>query len=147
MSKSNIDEYIQQGIHGAKETKPDERRRFLSTLRERVVVALMQEQVREKGIYDEVEAFMKDNPKSHLFLNGNMDYAYLSKYIAIAKKFKLEYTIVTNKEHNSDLGLVLAQDYAVDKEGIFISKVEPEEEPVEQESKGFLSSFKNLFKK
>lgn len=147
MSTSKLDDYLQQGIHGAKETKPDERRRFLTTLRERVVVALTQVQVREKGIYNEVEALIKENPKAHLYLNGNMNYSFLSKYIAVAKKFDLEYTIVTNKEFNSDLGLVLALEYAVEKEEIFISKQKPKQVTVEKESKGFLSTVKNLFKK
>ena len=141
-----MDDYLQQGIHGAKETKPDERRRFLSTLRERVVVALTQEQVREQGIYPEVEALMHNHPKGHLFLNGNMSYPYLSKYITVAKKHSVEFTIVTNKEHDSDLGLVLALDEAIDKEDIFIKKVQPKIEPAEQKKKSLLSTFQNLFK-
>ena len=142
-----MDDYLQQGIHGAKETKPDERRRFLSTLRERVVVALTQEQVREMSVYPEVEAHMKDQHKAHLYLNGNMDYSFLSKHISTAKKLDLEFTIVTNKEHNSDLGLVLALDYAVEKEDIFISKAEPKTAQAEKKSTGLFSTFQKLFKK
>ncbi|MEM5596765.1 DUF1694 domain-containing protein [Niallia circulans] len=46
-SNPNLDEYMQKGMYGAKETKPEERRKFLSTLRERVVIALKQSQVME----------------------------------------------------------------------------------------------------
>ncbi|MDF2903147.1 MAG: hypothetical protein K0S25_785 [Bacillus sp. (in: firmicutes)] len=144
-----MDDYLLQGIHGAKETKPDERRRFLTTIRERVVVALTGEQVMEKGIYPKVEILMKENGSAHLFLNGHLDYSNLSKYISIAKSLNLEYTIVTNKDYNSDLGLVLAQEFAIDKEEIFIGK-EPETEPVlptKPEEKGFMSIFQNIFKK
>ena len=63
MSK-NIDDYIQQGIYGPRETKPDERRKFLGTIRERIVIALTQEQVREKGIYTQVEEAIKENRES-----------------------------------------------------------------------------------
>jgi uncharacterized protein YueI len=146
LTESKIDDYLQQGIHGAKETKPDERRRFLSTLRERVVVALTQEQVRDKSVYPEVEALMHDHNKAHLFLNGNLSYPFLSKYIAVAKKLSVEFTIVTNKEHDSDLGLVLALEDAIDKEEIFIKKVQPQIEKVEKKKKSFLSTFQNLFK-
>lgn len=147
MSKSEMDDYLLQGIHGAKETKPDERRRFLTTIRERVVVALTREQVMEKEVYPQVELRMKENVSAHLFLNGNLDYSYLSKYIAIAKRLNLEYTIVTNKDYNSDLGLVLAQEFAIDKEKIFIEKEVAAVQPTKPEEKGFLSIFQNIFKK
>lgn len=146
MSKSKMDDYLQQGIHGAKETKPDERRRFLTTLRERVVAALTVNQVMEMEVYSQVENLMKENTGAHLFLNGNLDYSNLTKYISIAKKLNIEFTIVTNKDYESDLGLVLAQDTAIDKEDIFIKK-EIELKPIQKEEKGFLSVFQKIFKK
>ncbi|WP_026585035.1 YueI family protein [Bacillus sp. J33] len=118
----NIDDYLQQGIHGQKQTKPDERRKFLGTLRERIVIALKQPQVREDGVYPQVEEALKANSQAHLYLNGNMSYPYLSKYIKLASKYKVEYTIVTNKEHNSEIGIVLAHDYAIDKPEIFVER-------------------------
>ncbi len=54
MKKSDVEDYLTQGIHGAKETNPDERRKFLGTLRERVEIALIQGQVMEESIYLEV---------------------------------------------------------------------------------------------
>ena len=146
MSKSNkVDEILQQGIHGPKETKPDERRRFLTSLRERVVVALTSEQVMESEVYQEVAILMKGNSSAHLFLNGNLDYSYLSKYISIAKNEKIEFTIVTNKDYDSDLGLVLAKNEAIDKQEIFVTK---KFLPIEEkEESGLLSVFQNIFKK
>ena len=79
-----LDEYIQQGIHGPREINPDERRKFLGTLRERVVVVLTKSQVREPGTYKEVEDLMQKNRQATLFLNGNMNYSYLSDYIKLA---------------------------------------------------------------
>lgn len=120
--RPDIDEYLQQGIHGKKEINPDERRRFLGTLRERVVIALKQPQLIEPGIYPEVETALKENIKAHLYLNGNMTYEYLSKYKKIADQYGIEYTLVTNKEYDSELGLVLAYDYAIDKDSIYVEK-------------------------
>lgn len=145
MSKSKVDEILQQGIHGPKETKPDERRRFLTSLRERVIVALTTQQVMEKEVYQQVETLMKENAAAHLFLNGNLDYSYLAKYIAIAKNVKIEFTIVTNKDYDSDLGLVLANKEAIDKEEIFITKQIQYTEA--KEENGLLSVFQNIFKK
>jgi uncharacterized protein YueI len=139
MSNSKLDDYLQQGIHGAKQTKPDERRRFLTTLRERVVIALTQAQVMKKGVEPQIEQLMDENPQAHLFLNGNISYTYLSKYIKAAEKRDIEFTIVTNKEYDSELGLVLAHDHAIDKEDIYLSKkISPVAQPAKKK-KGFFS--------
>ena len=147
MSGSKVDEYLQQGIHGAKQTKPDERRRFLTTIRERVVIALTQAQVMKKGVEPEVTKLMDENLKAHLFLNGHISYSYLSKYIKEAEKRDIEFTIVTNKDYDSELGLVLAHNYAIDKEDIYLSK-KPVVTPVQtEEKKGFFSGLGKWFKK
>ena len=143
LKKPTVDEVLQQGIYGAMETKPDERRKYLGTLRERIIVALKKNQVAETEIYPQIEQLMKENPQAHLFLNGNMSYEDLSKYVKIATKQKIEHTIVTNKEHDSEIGLVLAMDYAIDKEEIYLTKKVVVQQEVKK-SKGF---FAKLFKK
>lgn len=156
MERANIDDYIQQGIHGVKETKPDERRKYLGTIRERVVIALTASQVKEGRVYPEVEKAIRENPKAQLFLNGNLDYSYHSKYIQVASKINMEFTMVNNKEYNSELGLVLAYDYAIDKEEIYVTNSKMEGSPSsleensnsgEQEGKGIFSAFTKMFKK
>ncbi|KLV16256.1 DUF1694 domain-containing protein [Niallia circulans] len=121
-SNPNLDEYMQKGMYGAKETKPEERRKFLSTLRERVVIALKQSQVMEPAPYKEILDAMKQNPGAKLYLNGHLDYSYLSKYIKEANEAHMEYTIVTNKEADSDIGLLIAYDHAINKEDIYIGE-------------------------
>lgn len=145
MAGPNVEDYLKEGIYGQKEIKPDERRKFLGTLRERVVIALTQAQVRETGTYSQVEEQMKEYPNAQVFLNGNMNYQYLSKYTKICSKYDIEYTMVTNKEYNSELGLVLAVDEAIDKEDIYVEKkiIQPQKE----EKKGIFSKFTGLFKK
>lgn len=141
----HVDEYLQKGMYGEKQTKPDERRKFLGTLRERIVIALTQPQVRKSGINNEAEKAMKENLQAHLYLNGNMNYEYLSKYIKTASKYHIEYTMVTNKEHNTDIGLVLAYDYAIDKEDIFVDDEKPQIQPeINKQKTGF---FAKLFKR
>jgi uncharacterized protein YueI len=145
VSNSKMDDYLLQGIHGVKETRPDERRKFLTALRERVIIALTTEQVME--VFPQVELLMKKHTSAHLFLNGHLDYSYLSKYMTIARNVKLEYTVVTNKDYQSELGLVLAAETAIDKEEIYVGNKKEVSKPVQQkEEKGILSTIKNLFK-
>jgi uncharacterized protein YueI len=143
LNKPNVEEVLQQGIHGALETKPDERRKFLGTLRERIILALKRSQVTEATIYPQVEREMKKNPQVNLYLNGNIDYAALSKYVKLAAKHKIEHKIVTNKEHDTEIGLLLAMDHAIDKEEIYITQKEITQ-PEPPKSKGL---FAKLFKR
>ncbi|QGQ48734.1 DUF1694 domain-containing protein [Metabacillus sediminilitoris] len=139
-----MDDYIQQGIHGIREIKPDERRKFLGTLRERVVVVLTKQQVREPGTYKEIEDLMKKNKDATLFLNGTMDYNEMSDYIKIANKIGSKFIISTNKEANTDLGLVLAYDHAINKEDIYIKK-QKEQIEVQKHENHFSQFFKKIF--
>lgn len=125
MKKPNVEEVLQQGIHGPLQTKPEERRKYLGTLRERIIVALLKNQVAEPRVYPQVERYMKEYPGSHLYLNGSMSYENLSKYVKVASKNKIEHTIVTNKGYDTEFGLILAMNYAIDKEEIFITKKAP----------------------
>lgn len=148
MRGPDIEDYLNQGIHGPLETKPNERRRFLGTLRERVVIALTKVQMREAGIYPEVEKALKEYPKATMLLNGRMDYSHLSKYTKLAQKYHVKTSIVTNKDYDSELGLVLCAGTAIDKEDIYIKKAgKPAVKQEKAAKKGLLSIFGGIFKK
>jgi len=143
LDRKTVEDVLQQGIYGPLETKPEERRKYLGTLRERIIVALTKNQVAETKIYPQVEQSMKEYPQAQLLLNGNMAYEELSKYVKLAAKNKIEHKLVTNKEHGTDIGLVLAMNTAIDKKEIYVSpKVQiPEQLP---QKKGL---FAKLFKR
>ncbi|MDM5294539.1 YueI family protein [Peribacillus simplex] len=145
MSRLKVEDYLEQGIYGPKEIKPGERREFLGTLRERVVIVLKKSQVFEMNVYPEIEQMMKRHPRSKLFLNGQMDYQYLGKYIKLAISHNIPYKIVLNKDHNSDLGLVLAENNAINNEVIYIEKKNQDIQVIKKKSvKAF---FKRWIKK
>lgn len=148
MSKPTIDDYLENGMYGQKQTKPDERRKFLGSLRERIVIALTQSQVREKGVYKEVQDSLKKHPDAKLLLNGNMSYSFLSKYIKLADMYHVSFSMVTNKDIETDIGLVLAYDHAIDKEEIYVKKknekaAEAKIKQKQKKKKSLLSSIKN----
>ncbi|MGG0249122.1 YueI family protein [Peribacillus frigoritolerans] len=145
MSRLKVEDYLEQGIHGPKEIKAGERREFLGTLRERVVIVLKRSQVFETNVYPEIEQMMKQYPRSNLFLNGQMDYQYLGKYIKLAMIHDIPYKIVLNKDHNSDLGLVLAESNAINKEEIYIQKQIHTQQVIKKKS--FTAFFKRCVKK
>lgn len=120
MLAKDIENILQEGIHGPKEINPEERKKFLGTLRERILAVLTKPQVRASGINGQIEELMIQNPKVKMILNGDIDYSYLRKYIKLANTHHIPFTISNDQEHPTDIGLVLAYDYAIDKENIYI---------------------------
>ena len=148
MAKKTVEDILEQGIYGPKEINPEERRKFLGTLRERIVLALFSAQVRGEHVQPELVDEMKRNSGARLYMNGTIDYTYLSKYIKVANQYGIPYKMVTNQGRNTDIGLVLAYDHAVDKENIYIdegnAKKQQVNAPVEDQT-SFFSKLKAWF--
>lgn len=148
MSKKNVDTYITEGIHGVRLPKEEERIRFLGTLRERIVIALTIGQVMSDSGLKKLEEAMQQHPGTRLIMNGHVTHRFLTEEKALATRYNIPYTTITNEENDTDIGAVLTYDYAINKEEIFIKEEEPrqEEMPEEKEEKTVLSRLKNWFR-
>uniref|UniRef100_A0A1S2LRB7 DUF1694 domain-containing protein n=2 Tax=Anaerobacillus isosaccharinicus TaxID=1532552 RepID=A0A1S2LRB7_9BACI len=110
--KSKLEQVLLQGIRGMAETLPEERALFLSTISERIYLALTNKQVIHKGMYPEAIDVMSSKKDLHLFLNGELSYNIYSNYIKEASKHNIPFTIV-NDGHDTPIGLVLASSTAI----------------------------------
>ncbi|SHN31287.1 YueI family protein [Gracilibacillus kekensis] len=136
MAKKDVDNYLQEGIYGPLELHPDQKRKYMGTYRERVILALTQGQVRgEKGL-EELEQSIQSFPQSSMLMNGNMNFRFFKSYREVANKHSIDYTSVTNREAESEYGIVLAAKTAVDKEDIFLPEESEQksEEPKQKKS-------------
>ncbi|MBZ3760998.1 YueI family protein [Bacillus cereus] len=120
MVNKNVEDYLQEGIYGQKQNKPEERNMYLTTLRERVEIALTIGQVMQSNVYSEVAGSMRSSQSLQLLLNGSIAYPHLSKYIKLANEKNVPFTIVQNKDIETPIGLVLTHATAVDKEQIYV---------------------------
>jgi len=120
MVNKNVEDYLQEGIYGQKQNKPEERNMYLTTLRERVEIALTIGQVMQSNVYSEVAGSMRSSQSLQLLLNGSIAYPHLSKYIKLANEKNVPFTIVQNKDTKTPIGLVLTHATAVDKEQIYV---------------------------
>ncbi|EEL99552.1 hypothetical protein bmyco0001_20070 [Bacillus mycoides DSM 2048] len=120
MVNKNVEDYLQEGIYGQKQNKPEERNMYLTTLRERVEIALTIGQVMQSNVYTEVTGNIRSSQSLQLFLNGSIAYPHLSKYIKLATEKNIPFTIVQNKGTETPIGLVLSHSIAVDKEHIYV---------------------------
>lgn len=146
MNKKNVDDYLTEGIYGTRRPKEAERQRFLGTLRERIVIALTIGQVMtDSGISKLEEAMQAHHKDTQLLINGSVSYRFLAEEKALANKYKIPYTVISNEEVETDIGAVLTYNYAVNKDSIFIEE-ESEEEITEPEKKdSFFAKLKKWF--
>ncbi len=148
--KKDMEDFLNEGLYGPRQTKPDERRKFLGTLRERIILALTKGQVIKKAGLKDLEKFMQEHPEAALLLNGNMDGNYFSAYRKLAGKQNIPFTIVTNQDADTDIGLIFAyKTKAIDKEDIYLKEERNDEKGNEKEKKneGIGSFFKKWFSK
>lgn len=115
-----IEEYLERGIHGALEIKSGERAYFLTALRERIELALKKGQLMKNQVYPEMSKQIKRVKNGHLYLNGEVDYGYLSRYIKLANEASVPFTIVQNLQAETDIGLVLTGSEGSEEKDIFI---------------------------
>jgi len=145
MEKKSVDDYITEGLYGTRKPKEAERKMFLGTLRERIVIALTKGQVMKDNGLQQLEEAMKENPDAKLLLNGYISYRFLKEEKALADKYNITYTTITNENSDTDVGAVLTYDYAIDKADIFIEEEKEEKREESSESPSFLSKIKNMF--
>ncbi|MCM3139391.1 MULTISPECIES: YueI family protein [Bacillus] len=120
MKEESVDFYLQQGIFGHAETKPDERRMFLGSLRERALLALTKGQVSRNKPYHEVEQILKTNRQATVLLNGELSYASYSQYVKMANAAGCSFKVVNHHEAHSPFGLVIEMPSAVNQEHIYL---------------------------
>ncbi len=142
-----MDDYLMDGIYGKRLPKQAERDYFLGTLRERIVLALTIGQVMSDKGLAALEETMQNHPKATLVFNGDVAYKYLKEEKDLADAYHIPYTIISNEEIETDIGAVLAYDYAIDKETIFLEEQEAEEETTENTNTNHDQSFFSKVKK
>ncbi|CEI82380.1 YueI family protein [Oceanobacillus oncorhynchi] len=154
MSKKNVDDYLQEGMYGTRLPNESERKMYLGTFRERVAFVLTIGEVMSNKGLAELERQLKQHPKAKILLNGNISYSFLKEEKALADRFSIPHTTVSNQENDTEIGLVLTYPYAVDIDQISLKDIEEKPAPKEKEdeeeknsnpSKGIVSKLKNFF--
>lgn len=146
MGKKSVDDYLTEGMYGTRRPKEAERQRFLGTLKERIVIALTIGQVMtDSGIFELEEAMKKHHKETQLLINGSVSHRFLTEEKALANKYKIPYTIISNEGVETDIGAVLTYSYAINKENIFIEEKSTEKQTEPEKKDSFFTKFKNWF--
>lgn len=154
----DIQDYLDKGINGAPQLRPDEKRKFLGTYRERVVFVLTYDELTK----DQYKAFCLEQiehyPNGTILINANVNMTIQSQIMKLSQEQQVTFRLVDTNDLTpkpESIALVYTLDHAIDKEDIYltmpIKKTSPELEksvvnPVSEVPKAE-SFFKKLFKR
>lgn len=118
--KNKLEQTIAAGMHGAPEIKKEEKRTFLGVFRERVIMYLTQDQVKETALYPEfIEAFQHAK-FAKMLINCATGRQFTAKYQKLAQKMKKPYSIIADARYAEAAGLVAVSNDAADVEIIAV---------------------------
>lgn len=146
MNNKNVDDYLTEGMYGVRRPKEAERIQYLGTLRERIVIALTIGQVMTDSGLSYLEQAMMHHKDTKLIINGHVAHRFLKEEKALADKYNIPFTTITNNESDTNIGAVLTYDYAIDKENIFIDEA-PEKKEAPEETSDDTETTNTIFSK
>ncbi|AYM03615.1 YueI family protein [Levilactobacillus yiduensis] len=127
--KSQMEQHLQNSVYGTPKINPDEQRHYLGTFRERVSLAMTIAEVTDRKSLDAFITEITAHPDYQVILNGHIDQADLAPYLKLASQHNLKFTIRQDTIYgvnDSDLGLIVASDTAINQNPISLSKKYPE---------------------
>ena len=113
----NMEKEILKNVEKSKDRLANilyERNQFLGIYKERVLVALTEEEVKERLIYPEVKKALEKIVATKMVLTRRVDMKYLKKYINLANMYKVDCKIVDGLSYVGNISLVVSADDAVD---------------------------------
>lgn len=128
MSENNVQDYLEKGLYGSPQIKPDEKRKYLGTFRERIYLTMTFSEITDSKKLKDLQAELTTNPKQQLLINGLVDSAIQKKYIALAQKENCLFTLVNSDvtDHQDSIALVYAADHAVDQTCVSVTERYPD---------------------
>ncbi|MCH4169858.1 MAG: YueI family protein [Lactobacillus sp.] len=94
---SDVEDFIKTHMYGTPQLKPDEKRAFLGSFKERVALALTVAQIRNPKTLAMVKGIMQRYPQYHLYLNAKLSQTYLTEYMGLAVQLNYQFTLITQE--------------------------------------------------
>lgn len=154
MSQKDVQDYLDKGMYGAPQIKPDELKKYLGTFRERVIFSMTYEEAKNT-VHDNfcLERFDK-YLNGTLSIDANSPLEMQNHYMLLAKKKNINFKLVDSDVETlspSDITVVFSVDFAINLENISVQQFikEDRNDAISSTSKEIPkkeSFFKRLFK-
>lgn len=123
VTKKDVQDYLEKGMFGTPQLKPDEQRKYLGTFRERVYLSMTIAEMRNKKNLRHLKTELTQNPNNQLLINAAVGMTIQSDYMKVAQEAGCQFKIVDtdHKADNQSIGLVYAGETAVNLEAISVT--------------------------
>ncbi|MGY3765694.1 YueI family protein [Vagococcus vulneris] len=123
MSEKDVQDYLDKGLFGTPQVKPDEQRLFLGTFRERVALALTVSEMNTMKYDDLVVERINTFSKGHFLINANTNPDAQNHYMKMAQSYERNFRMVdTDIDNGPDktIGLVYAVDTPINLDDVYV---------------------------
>lgn len=148
MSDDNMQEHLNSALYGPPQTNPDERRRFMGSLRERVALRVSNQELADPKRQQQVAPLLKDfhDDGYKALLNGKLDNAVTGPYMKMLTDANIPFTLVANETAQTDekaAGLLIVSDKAINQSTIDLPPLDQDQDKTQPKKRGF-DLFKHL---
>lgn len=149
MSQKDVNDYLEKGMYGTPQIKPEEKKQYLETYRERVFLAVTFEELASKDTLSLIKTELTNNPGHQLLLNSQLDSTIQQSYMILAKKTQTDFKIINTEQEKTttEIGLVYGTDCAVDFPDISLKRLQIEVPSDTKPTTEKVSFFQKIWKK
>ena len=114
-SRTDVMKYVEEVTDRAVNAQV-EKNLFLGEYKERIIKALTFDEIREKGIYYEIEKALENKEVAKMVISRHANFDDIKKYIEIAKRKKISYKMIDNLLYEGQIALVVVAKDAITHE-------------------------------
>lgn len=125
---NDVNERLTSAITGTPQTLPDQRRQFLGSLRERVLLAIQVKDLDNSRTFRTFETHLKDFTDQTALINGKVDHSKMGPYLQLLAQENFAFTLVNKPETPEEpdsYALLIVSRTAVDQETINLLDIYP----------------------
>lgn len=149
----NLQEHLNNGMYGTPQLKPDEKRKYLGTFRERVSLTITFDQLKDPQALLDLKEELAKHPDLYVIINGQLEQKILASLLKIVKEANVSFTLNTDQAlatcSNAIAVVVCAKKVALHEETVDVFQKYPEKKSPTVENKQkeeHFSFFHDLFK-
>ena len=148
MSQKDIQDYLDKGMYGAPQIKPDEQKKYLGTFRERVVFIITSEESEKTKFDSFCLAQFSQYPEGTLLIDANTSMTIQNRFMKLAQQKTINFRMVDTEIEKlapNDIALVFAVDTAIDLEDISVREKKKKRTPRAETPKKETAEKKGFF--
>lgn len=96
----DVNEYLEQAINGQSQISPEERRKYLGQLKERLYLSATFTDSNNENFFNNLEAIIRTK-NATLYINDKLPSNVQNKLIQLALKYNRSFTVITNQNKSS----------------------------------------------